>query len=595
MTGGAEAALIPNAEAEAGAEAALRASEQRFRAFFDAMGESVALCELVRGLDGRATSWRYLEVNPAFEAQSQLPRAHFEGKLRTEIGIASDGQLLPMFESVVDRGETIRFEYVSAHGRCYAVTAFACGVNRFAVISDFISANQRADVAARESAARQTFLLALSDAVRPLVDPVAIQDAAANLLAAHLGVARCYYAEFDEDMGALTIHREFVRAGLPSMCGVYPVSEVGRILEILRSGRRFMTRDWLAEPDPPRRAGDAAYGMRAHLIIPLAKEGRMLGSLTVSDGVPRDWTPFEISLVEETAERTWAAVERAYVTTALKNREAQLAFLDEISQAMAVAAPEGEILNRISERIAAHLHLTHCSFLDVDTARGCVTTNFGWRANGPTKIVPRIYRISDYLTPDFERAGRGGETVVVCNTHTDPRTDAQAYARLEIIAFVAVPFHREGEWKFLMAVGDDRPREWRTGEVQLLRQLSERIFPRIERARAEAALRESEALYHSLFEMMDEGFAVGEIVRDATGRAVDYKLLEINRAYEQQTGRSRATELGRPMSELAPDMNPMWLREFARVVDTGQPTRFEQFIARLDCWFDVRAFARGGD
>ena len=147
--------------------------------------------------------------------------------------------------------------------------------------------------------------------------------------------------------------------------------------------------------------------------------------------------------------------------------------------------------------------------------------------------MARTYRMADYLTPDYERAGRAGETVVVSNTETDPRTDAQAYARLGIIAFVTVPFHREGEWKFMLAVGDNHPREWRTGEIQLLRQLSERIFPRIERARAEAALRESEALYHSLFEMMDEGFAVGEIIRDAGGRAVDYKILELNRAYEQ--------------------------------------------------------------
>jgi len=140
-----------------------------------------------------------------------------------------------------------------------------------------------------------------------------------------------------------------------------------------------------------------------------------------------------------------------------------------------------------------------------------------------------------------------------------------------------------------------RAREQISRQLQLLRQVSERIFPRIERARAEAALRESEALYHSLFELMDEGFAVGEIIRDAAGRAVDYKLLELNRAYEQQTGRRRDEEIGRPTRERAPDMNPMWLREFARVVDTGQSTRFEQFVTRLHRWFHVRAFARGGD
>ncbi len=443
---------------------------------------------------------------------------------------------------------------------------------------------------------RQAFLLGLTDAVRPLLDPTAIQDVVARMLAEHLGVTRCYYAEFDEDAASLTIHRDFLRDGLPSMRGVYPLSEVGPIIEILRSGRPFMTSDWLAERSPPpARAANPDYAMRAHLVVPLAKGGRVLGSLTVSHHAPREWTRYDLAIVEETAERTWTAVERANVEAALKNREAQLAFLDEISQLMAVAAPEGEILNRISERIAAHLHLTHCTFLDVDSARGQLTTTFGWQARAPAQVMSRTYRMSDYLTTEFERVGGAGETMVVCNTETDRRTDAQACARLGIIAFVTVPFHREGEWKFMMAVGDDHPRDWRAAEIQLMRQLSERIFPRIERARAETALRESEALYHSLFEMMDEGFAVAEIIRDEGGRAIDYKILELNRAYENQTGRSRDSVVGRPMRERAPSMDPMWLREFAGVVDTGQSTRFEQAIPTLGRWFHVRAFARGGD
>ena len=68
-------------------------------------------------------------------------------------------------------------------------------------------------------------MLGLSDAVRPLLDPTAIQDVVARMLAEHLGVSRCYYAEYDEDAGLVTIHRDFVRAGLPSMRGVYPMSD----------------------------------------------------------------------------------------------------------------------------------------------------------------------------------------------------------------------------------------------------------------------------------------------------------------------------------------------------------------------------------
>ena len=50
-----------------------------------------------------------------------------------------------------------------------------------------------------ENGARQAFLLGFSDAVRPLLEPTAIQDVVARMVAEHLGVSRCYYAEFDED------------------------------------------------------------------------------------------------------------------------------------------------------------------------------------------------------------------------------------------------------------------------------------------------------------------------------------------------------------------------------------------------------------
>ena len=101
-----------------GCEALLQAGEQKYRALFRAIDESFALCQLVRGADGHAVSWRYLEINPAFEVESGIPRAQLEGKLRSEIGVDSDDQLLPLYERVVDRNETVTFQYLN-HSRRY--------------------------------------------------------------------------------------------------------------------------------------------------------------------------------------------------------------------------------------------------------------------------------------------------------------------------------------------------------------------------------------------------------------------------------------------------------------------------------------------
>ena len=54
--------------------------------------------------------------------------------------------------------------------------------------------------------------------------------------------------------------------------------------------------------------------------------------------------------------------------------------------------------------------------------------------------------------------------------------------------------------------------------------------------RAQEALRESEKRYRNLFEAMNEGFALHEIICDDGGRPCDYRFLEVNPAFERQTG-----------------------------------------------------------
>jgi PAS domain S-box-containing protein len=57
-----------------------------------------------------------------------------------------------------------------------------------------------------------------------------------------------------------------------------------------------------------------------------------------------------------------------------------------------------------------------------------------------------------------------------------------------------------------------------------------------ERKEVEDALRRSEARWRGLFEQMQEGFFIGELVRDGMGQAADFRFLELNPAFEQQTG-----------------------------------------------------------
>ncbi len=111
--------------------------------------------------------------------------------------------------------------------------------------------------------------------------------------------------------------------------------------------------------------------------------------------------------------------------------------------------------------------------------------------------------------------------------------------------------------------------------------------------RAEEALRRSEAKYRTLFDSIDEGFCIVEMIYDAGGKPVDYRFLEVNPAFEKQTGLRDAT--GKRMRELVPAHEEHWFETYGNIVATGKPRRFINAAKPLmGGWYDVYAFQIGG-
>ena len=109
-----------------------------------------------------------------------------------------------------------------------------------------------------------------------------------------------------------------------------------------------------------------------------------------------------------------------------------------------------------------------------------------------------------------------------------------------------------------------------------------------ERQQAETALRQSEERYRSLFNSIDEGFCVIELLFDSTGKANNYRFLEVNPVFEQQTGFEQA--VGKTMREIVPDLEDSWYEIYGKVALTGEPIRFENAAEAINRWFDVYAF-----
>lgn len=108
---------------------------------------------------------------------------------------------------------------------------------------------------------------------------------------------------------------------------------------------------------------------------------------------------------------------------------------------------------------------------------------------------------------------------------------------------------------------------------------------------AEEKRRIAEERYQTLFNLIDEGFCIIQMIFDESGKAVDYLFLEINPTFEKQTGLSGAK--GKTMRELVPNHDESWFEIYGKVALTGEPIRFENRAEVLDRWFDLYAFRVG--
>ena len=141
----------------------------------------------------------------------------------------------------------------------------------------------------------------------------------------------------------------------------------------------------------------------------------------------------------------------------------------------------------------------------------------------------------------------------------------------------------------------DGRRFWATGsQTPLLTEAGDAIGyvtvirDRTEQKETEAALTAASGRYRGLFDSIDEGFCIIEMIFDG-GHAVDYRFLEVNAAFERQTGLTGAA--GQTMTALAPDHEAHWFDIYGEVALTGEPARFENEAGALGGrWFDVYAF-----
>lgn len=260
--------------------------------------------------------------------------------------------------------------------------------------------------------------------------------------------------------------------------------------------------------------------------------------------------------------------------TARKQVALNAEFLATVTQDLAEATCVEDIIQTVGEQLHRYLQVSNCAFVEISESKEVAAIHHSWHLKEVASLVGD-YQLAEFVTDEFFQMAKAGQTIIVRDVETDSRiAEPERFAALKIGSFVNVPLIRDNEWKFTLGIYHQTPYNWRSDEIELMRELANRIWTKLERARAEAALRKSEALHRTLFDSIDEGACLLERLPIRPDGLRDYRYIALNPALQAMFGNPDLS--AQSIRDNFPDETEDWYDDYDRVLETGQPMRFER-------------------
>ena len=273
--------------------------------------------------------------------------------------------------------------------------------------------------------------------------------------------------------------------------------------------------------------------------------------------------------------------------TARKRAEQHAELLAGLSRDLATATREADIVAIAVDAVGRHLDSHRCYFVECMEDENRLIVSHNYVRDAAPSIAGEL-SLFDFGGTEWWRHFSSGDLIVEDVT-TDPLTHANSdnYLAVGVPSYAVQPFRREGPWTVCLVVTEASPRKWTAYDLRVLEDVVARVWPMVERARADRSLRESEGRYRHLFDAIDEGFCVIDMIYDDDGRPVDYCFAEVNPAFEAQSGLVGA--IGNCVSELVPGLEPHWYETYGEVARTGEPMRLAVEVKSMNRWLDIYA------
>lgn len=258
-----------------------------------------------------------------------------------------------------------------------------------------------------------------------------------------------------------------------------------------------------------------------------------------------------------------------------KRREANLAFLATVSQALIETTRADEIVQAVGAELNRHLQVSICAFAEINERADEVIIKHDWYRDASPSLIG-VYSLPEFVTTEVRQTAQTGQPIVIRNYATDPRVIAPSrYTALGIGAEINIPLIRDGAWKFSLVVFHRQPYDWRNDEIELMQELASRIWTKLERTRTETALSENRAELEQQVQKFDVTLStIADYVFsfDRNGR-----FLYVNQTLLDLWGVSAAEAIGKTMADLnyPTAVEQQVLKDMRRVFETGETLRNE--------------------
>ncbi len=190
-----------------------------------------------------------------------------------------------------------------------------------------------------------------------------------------------------------------------------------------------------------------------------------------------------------------------------------------------------------AELLGRHLGVGRCGYGELDSSALVVRVERDW-TDGSMPSAAGIYHLRNYGYAIVDEL-RAGLTVRIDDPAADSRmNEAEASAHVALggmRASLVLPLVKRGQFAALLYVHQNTARRWTDEDESIVREVAERTWAAVERARAESAVRESDRR----FSLMADAAPVLVWIADVTTEAIWF-----NKPYLEFTGRSMSQEVG---------------------------------------------------